>query len=75
MKIIHRIEQDSSVNPLELLKQCTDGYLIIGYLPGSNEKFAQGYAKNKACRDALNTFDPLISGWMEIGEFKSDKED
>ena len=40
MNINDRAKKQEKFNPFEKLQECTDGFVVIGYLKGSHEKFA-----------------------------------
>jgi len=45
-----------------------DGYIVVGYLKGTHDKFAQFYATDRACNDALAFFHAPVNEWMQFME-------
>jgi len=55
-------------NPFTQLNQVADGYIVVGYLKGTHDKFAQFYATDRACNDALAFFHAPVNEWMQFME-------
>ena len=72
MNINDRAKKQEKFDPFEKLQQCTDGFLVVGYIKDTHEKFAHFYARDKACKDALTFFRHPVETWMD---FTSDGEE
>jgi hypothetical protein len=67
MNINDRSKSKEKVDPLQNLMQCADGFVVVGYLKGTHEKFAHFYASDNACNDALTYFNLPVHTWMDFG--------
>ena len=74
MNINDRTKKQEKFNPFEKLQECTDGFVVIGYLKGSHEKFAHFFSSDKACNDALCFFHGPVQAWMDMSP-KDEEED
>ena len=72
MNINDRAKKQEKFDPFEKLQQCTDGFVVVGYIKDTHEKFAHFYAKDNACKDALTFFGHPVETWMD---FTSDGEE
>jgi len=55
-------------NPFDYLEQCADGFIVVGYLKDTHEKFFHFHANDQACKDALCFFHVPVGAWMEMGK-------
>ena len=66
--------QENNNNPLEELQQCTDGFVVVGYLKDTHEKFAHFFSKDNACNDALTFFHGSVETWMGMSPKDEEEE-
>jgi len=66
MKFNDRTNKENEQNPFHSLEECTDGFLVVGYIKETHEKFAHFYAKDNACKDALTFFGHPVETWMDF---------
>jgi hypothetical protein len=57
MNLNNRTKEEQEVDPYAWLKECTDGFIVVGYTKESHDKFAKFYATDRACNDALGFFE------------------
>ncbi len=67
MNINDRSKSKEKIDPLHDLIQCADGFMVVGYLKGTHDKFAHFYSSNNACHDALAFFNLPVQAWMNFG--------
>ena len=48
---------------------------MVGYIKDSHERFAQFYASDNACNDALAFFHPHVQKWMNLMKPNQEKEE
>ena len=75
MNINDRTKKLEAIDPFEKLQQCTDGFIVVGYIKDSHERFAQFYASDNACNDALAFFHPHVHNWMNLMKPNQEKEE
>ena len=75
MNINDRAKKQKTQDPFETLRQCTDGFIVVGYIKGSHDKFAQFYAIDNACNDALAFFHAHVHNWMNLMKPNQEKEE
>ena len=75
MNINDRAKKPQTQDPLEALRECTDGFIVVGYTKDSHDKFAQFYASDNACNDALAFFHAHVHNWMNLMKANPDKEE
>jgi len=68
------VEQESP-DPFTQLNQVADGYIVVGYLKDTHDKFAQFYATDRACNDALAFFHAPVNEWMQFMESDQCKQE
>jgi hypothetical protein len=66
MNLNDRKVEEQTVDPYAILKEGTDGFIVVGYLKGSHDKFAQFYSTDRACNDALGFFHGPVNEWMNM---------
>ena len=74
MNINDRAKKQETQNPFEALRQCTDGFIVVGYTKDSHDKFAQFYASDNACNDA-GFFHGHVHNWMNLMKPNQEKEE
>ena len=75
MNINDRAKKPQTQDPLQALRECTDGFIVVGYTKDSHDKFAQFYASDNACNDALAFFHPHVQNWMNLMKPNQEKEE
>ena len=65
MKLTKRLDE-GKINHFIGLNQIADGYIVVGYLKNTHEKFAQFYSTDQACNDALAFFHGPVNEWMQL---------
>ena len=74
MNINDRKKEVEVVDPYAWLKKATDGFIVVGYTKDSHDKFAQFYASDKACNDALAFFHGHVHNWMNLMKANPEEE-
>ena len=67
MNINDRSKSTETIDPLHNLIQCADGFVVVGYLKGTHDKFAHFYSSDNVCHDALTFFNLPVQTWMNFG--------
>ena len=67
MNINDRSKSTETIDPLHNLIQCADGFVVVGYLKGTHDKFAHFYSSDNGCHDALTFFNLPVQTWMNFG--------
>ena len=68
MNINDRSKSKETIDPLHNLIQCADGFVVVGYLKGTHDKFAHFYSSDNVCHDALTFFNLPVQTWMNFGK-------
>ena len=66
MNLNGRNVEEQTVDPYAMLKDGTDGFIVVGYTKDTHDKFAQFYASDRACNDALGFFHGAVEEWMNL---------
>jgi len=66
MNLNDRKVEEQTVDPYAMLKDGTDGFIVVGYTKDTHDKFAQFYATDRACNDALAFFHGAGHEWMNM---------
>ena len=66
MNLNGRNVEEQTVDPYAMLKDGTDGFIVVGYTKDTHDKFAQFYASDRACNDALAFFHGPVNEWMNM---------
>ena len=75
MNINDRTKKKEEEDPFRRLQECADGFMVVGYVAGSHEKFVQFFSKDQACRDALTFFEAPVQAWLDMGKTENEESD
>ena len=73
MNLNDRMKKQEEENPLQALQECADGFVVLGYLSDSHQKFAHFFSKDQACRDALTFFEVPVQALLDMGKTENEE--